>query len=259
MDQLKSEVKIKSLKKMMDVLNCFVEKQPLGVTEISEALGLYKSNVHNILNTMVAMDYLEQDKLTGKYYLGLSVLKLSRAVGNRFSFHAPALKHMQVISDEVNEIVYLGVPMKRKVYYLDAIIPSNAVVKGKPSHSITNFRDSVETMHCTAGGKAMLAYMPEEEREEYLSQPLEKQTEYSITDPDALRLELQAIRDRGYSIDNEEVELGTCCVAVPIRARDGSILGAMSISGRSERMTPDKYPKYAKILKAHVYDIEDGI
>lgn len=259
MDQLKSEVKIKSLKKMMDVLNCFIEKQPLGVTEISEALGLYKSNVHNILNTMVAMDYLEQDKLTGKYYLGVGVVKLSRAVGNRFSFHAPALKHMQVISDEVNEIVYLGVPMKNKIYYLDAIIPSNAVVNGKSSHSITNFRDSVEMLHCTGGGKAILAYMPAEEREEYLRLPLEGLTERSITDPDVLRRELQAIRDRGYSIDDEEVEIGTRCVAVPIRARDGSILGAMSISGRVDRMTPDKYPKYAEILKAHVHDIEDGI
>lgn len=64
-----AEVKIKSLKKMMDVLNCFIEKQPLGVTEISEKLGLYKSNVHNILSTMVSMDYLEQDKISGKYYL----------------------------------------------------------------------------------------------------------------------------------------------------------------------------------------------
>ncbi len=52
------EIKVKSLQKALEILGCFVEKQPLGVTEISEKLGLYKSNVHNILMTFKAMDYL---------------------------------------------------------------------------------------------------------------------------------------------------------------------------------------------------------
>ena len=61
------EIKVKSLQKALEVLHCFVEKQPLGVTEISEKLGLYKSNVHNILMTFKAMGYLEQDPDSGKF------------------------------------------------------------------------------------------------------------------------------------------------------------------------------------------------
>ena len=152
-----AEVKIKSLKKMMDVLNCFIEKQPLGVTEISEKLGLYKSNVHNILSTMVSMDYLEQDKISGKYYLGIGVVRLSRAVGNRFSFHNAALYHMQAISHEAGEIVYLSVPMKRMIYYLDAILPERVYYLNYSGRFVSNYRDSTEMMHCTASGKAMLA------------------------------------------------------------------------------------------------------
>lgn len=74
------EIKVKSLQKALEILGCFVEKQPLGVTEISEKLGLYKSNVHNILMTFKAMDYLEQDPETGKFSLGTAVFTLSRAL-----------------------------------------------------------------------------------------------------------------------------------------------------------------------------------
>ena len=253
------EIRVKSLKKMMDVLNCFVEKQPLGVTEISEMLGLYKSNVYNILNTMVAMDYLEQDKLSGKYYLGLAVVRLSRAVGDRFSFHNAALRHMKIISNEVKEVVYLFVPMKKKIYYLDAILPDIALAGNGEGRIVSNYRDSEEPMHCTASGKAMLAYMFKADQDEYLNQQLQRCTANSITDPNVLRRELQCIRERGYAIDEEEIEEGIRCIAVPIRDREGSLLGAMSISGPTERITPEKFLKYSELLKAHVHDIEDGI
>ncbi len=73
------DIKVKSLQKALEILHCFVEKQPLGVTEISEKLGLYKSNVHNILMTFKGMGYLEQDPDSGKFRLGIEVFSLSRA------------------------------------------------------------------------------------------------------------------------------------------------------------------------------------
>ena len=73
------EIKVKSLQKALEILNCFAVKQPLGVTEISEKLGLYKSNVHNILVTFTAMEYLVQDPESGKFRLGPEVMMLSRA------------------------------------------------------------------------------------------------------------------------------------------------------------------------------------
>ena len=73
MDQ--DEIKVKSLKKALDVLNCFLVKPTWGVTEISDRLGLYKSNVYDILTTLKAMDYLEKDEETERYKLG----KIGRA------------------------------------------------------------------------------------------------------------------------------------------------------------------------------------
>ena len=95
-----TEVKIKSLQKALQVLECFVEKQPLGVTEISEKMGLYKSNVHNILSTFKAMDYLEQDPDTGKFRLGTAVFALSRALRENLDISRIVVPFMRRIAEE---------------------------------------------------------------------------------------------------------------------------------------------------------------
>ena len=71
-----NEIKVKSLQKALEILNLFTVKPVLGVTEISEYFGIYKSTVHNILSTLKAMEYLEQDEETGKYRLGIQVFTL---------------------------------------------------------------------------------------------------------------------------------------------------------------------------------------
>ena len=163
----KQEIKVKSIKKTIDVLNCFLTRQPLGVTEISERLGLYKSNVHSILSTLTALEYLDQDPDSGKYYLGIGVLRLGRAIGNRYSIHKLASPHMQVLSDETGEIVYLTEPLQNKVYYLDTAFTTTGV-----PHLVGSIQNVIENMNSTSSGKAMLAYMPEDFVEEFLSKPL---------------------------------------------------------------------------------------
>lgn len=243
----KQEIKVKSIKKTIDVLNCFLTRQPLGVTEISERLGLYKSNVHSILSTLTALEYLDQDPDSGKYYLGIGILRLGRAIGNRYSFHKLASPHMQVLSDETGEIVYLTVPFQNKVYYLDTAFPTTGV-----PHLVGSIQNVIENMNSTSSGKAMLAYMPEDFVEEFLSKPLTGQTENTITDPDVLRQELARIRAVGYATDNMEAEIGISCVAVPIRSSTGAVLGAMSISGPSPRFSPERMEQLARKLKEHV-------
>lgn len=119
------EVKVKSLQKAMEVLECFIQKQPLGVTEISEKLGLYKSNVHNILMTFTALGYLTQDDETGKFHLGVSVMTLSRAFREGLDITRVAVPFMREIANEAGELVYLTVPREDSVVYLEGISPDN--------------------------------------------------------------------------------------------------------------------------------------
>ena len=108
------EIKVKSLQKALEILGCFVEKQPLGVTEISEKLGLYKSNVHNILMTFKAMDYLEQDPETGKFSLGTAVFTLSRALKGRALTIPSVVPYMHGITKKREAEYILPFPMKMR-------------------------------------------------------------------------------------------------------------------------------------------------
>ena len=79
-------VKVKSLAKALNVLNCFIQEPELGVTEISERLGLYKSNVCDILTTFQSLGYVDQSERTGKYHLGYRILELSHAFTTSMGF-----------------------------------------------------------------------------------------------------------------------------------------------------------------------------
>ncbi|WP_334105333.1 IclR family transcriptional regulator, partial [Muricomes intestini] len=148
-----AEIKIKSLQKALEVLNCFSSKPTLGVTEISEQLGLYKSNVHNILSTFQAMNYLEKDEESDKYKLGMGIFTLSRALGDTFAITKIAMPYMQELANITNTRVYLAIPHNNEVVYLEAMYPAES------THLMRSMLGERADMHCTGLGKAMLANM----------------------------------------------------------------------------------------------------
>ena len=236
------EIKVKSLQKALEILNCFAVKQPLGVTEISEKLGLYKSNVHNILVTFTAMEYLVQDPESGKFRLGPEVMMLSRAFRENLDITKIAVPVMREIANEVQELVYLAVPKGEDMLYLEAVSPENQRL--------------VTKMYCTSVGKAVLATMSEEDREKHIPEELEAFTEYTITDRRELDEEIRMVRERGYAVDDMEVMFGVKCVGVALLNHEGEAEGALSISAPSLRMNKENIQKYAEILKTSARKIQ---
>lgn len=249
-----SEIKVKSLQKALEILNYFTEKPVLGVTEISEHFGLYKSTVHNILSTLKAMEYLEQDEASGKYCLGLQIFNLSKALGDTYSITKIAMPYMQELANQTGERVYLAVPYRMEVLYLEAMYPADSV---ELMRSLLGERAQ---MYCTGIGKAMLANMTEDEIQDYLSNhKLEAFTENSITDKDRLYHELLRTRQRGYAIDDMEHEFGIKCIAMPVFNRSGAIYAAVSISGLAPHFTEDNISNWAILLKKYVRKIESRL
>ncbi|AET67501.1 transcriptional regulator [Desulfosporosinus orientis DSM 765] len=248
---MEPEVKVKSLQKALEVLNCFTEKQPLGVTEISEKLGLYKSNVHNILMTFTAMEYLIQDEESGKFRLGSRVITLSRALGDSYDILRLATPFMNKFTDLFNEIVYLAIPHKDEVIYLGAAYPGNYHKMG-----LQNVQGDCAPMHCTGVGKAILSSLPDEFIEEYMSQQMIRMTEYTITEPELLRNEIKRIREKGYAVDNMELSIGITCVGVPILDRKNKLVGAWSVSGPSPRMNQERIMEIQLQLKQSANELK---
>lgn len=246
-----NEVKIKSLQKALEILNCFVEKQPLGVTEISEYLGLYKSNVYNILTTFKSMNYLEQDPVSGKYKLGTALFSLSRALKENLTINKIALPYMQRIVEETKEMVYLSIPKNDELIYLEVVHPMQKFYSvGGPVMGET------AKLYCTGAGKAILAQMPDADVEQILSGKLESYTDYTITDKDLLWEEIKAARENGYAVDNMEVVLGMKCIGIAIMNHMGTVECGISISAPSLRMEPKKIVEFAQILKRYKFEIE---
>lgn len=245
------EGKVKSLLKALEILNCFIDKQPLGVTEISEQLGLYKSNVHNILMTFKSMGYLEQDQETGKFRLGTAIFSLSRALKEHMTISKIVLPYMQQIAEETNEMVYLSIPKDDELIYLDVVYPVSQLYSG--GGPVTGERAK---LYCTGVGKAILAKMPDGEVDRILSGDLKAYTKYTITDKKKLWKEIENARKRGYAIDNMEIVLGMKCIGIAILNHKGEIECGISISAPSLRMESDKIDEFAKILKRYAYEIE---
>ncbi len=244
------EIKVKSLQKALDVLNCFALKQPLGVTEISERLGLYKSNVHNILMTFVAMGYLVQNPETGKFSLGTQIMILSRSFQENSNITRIALPRMREIANQVQELVYLAIPREEDMLYLEAISPEGQ----KPALKFVTGECS--KMYATSVGKAVLAAMSAEERKKHIPEILSPFTECTITDHKKLEEEIQRTAKRGYAVDNMEIMYGIKCVGVAILNHEGKPEGALSISAPSLRMSEENIEKYARLLQQQVQNLQ---
>ncbi|MBE3577921.1 MAG: IclR family transcriptional regulator [Limnochordales bacterium] len=242
--------KVKSLQKAIQVLKCFTSSHPeLRVTEISRMLALNKSTVYNILATLEAEGLVEQDRESGKYRLGLELLRLANIVREGLGLRKVALPAMEKAKELFQETVHLAIEQDGYVVYLESVQPLDRSVArlatGKRAY-----------MHCTGVGKAILAYLPDERVDEILARHgMARYTPNTITSPEALKAELAATRRRGYAIDNMEHEWGIRCIAVPIRDETGRVVASISVSGPSERLPLEELGEMAQPLIALGLDV----
>lgn len=238
----RGEGTVNAVVKALHVLECFSASQGrLTLAQISHRLSLPKSTALNLIRTLEQAGYL----LRGgdqTYQLGYKTLELSyclRATMPVVQYTIPFMEELQI---QTGETIYLTSHVNGRVLYLEAMYPSIRI----GNYSITG---KTLPMHCTGCGKAMMAYLPEDELERVLAHnPLVRCTPNTITDPDKLREELANIRRRGYATDVEEETPGAKCVGVSIRDNTGYPVAALSVSGTVMSVRDDKLDNYARML-----------
>lgn len=234
---------VKSLVKAVNLLECFSVQQPeLGVSEIAKKLELQKSTVFNILSTFESLGYVVKNPQNGKYHLGLKVLHLGYIVNHHMGLREIFLPRLCQIAAETQETCYFGILDQGEVLYIEAAAPSGQA-------NTRNILGERAPLYCTGLGKAMLAFLPEEEKERILEKEMHPYTDYTLTDPQALRAQLQSIREQGYSIDDMEHEWGIRCIAVPVFGANGQVFAAVSVSGPSVRFNQDTFPQHADAIR----------
>ena len=231
---MEADIKVKSLVKAIQVLECFTTEKPtLGISEMAAMLGYNKATVYNIVSTFAALGYLEQNPDTQKYSLGLKFLHFSYIITSHIRLSTAMEPYLQKIADATQETVYFGIHHENRVLYLETRTPGEQFQRP--------ILGEKAPMYCTGLGKCLLAFGKDSYLDD-ISEPFPPYTVNTITRKEKLLEELEEIRKRGYSTDNMEHEFGISCVAVPLFGLSGEIIGAVSVSGPSLRFTAQTIP-----------------
>ncbi len=201
----------------------------LGVSELSDRLGLAKGTVHGLLRTLHDHGLVEQDPVSDKYQLGPQLLQLSNRYLDLNELRARSLAWAELLATRAGEAVRVGVPHGNGVLVVHHVF--------RPDASLQILEvGAVLPMHATALGKAVLAYLPEPQRRDVFDGGLPKLTGKTVTTVAALGRELDAVRERGSAVEREEAVLGEVGVAAPIFGRSGSVVGSIGVAGPTERL-----------------------
>lgn len=224
---------IQSVETALTILEFIRDNEDAGVTEIANDFGRSKSTIHHYLSTLAEYGYLEKEN--GRYRLGMRFLTLGGTVREQ-----EELYHLS--RDDVDRLARESGEKARLIVERDGHGITLYQSTGEHSDDTHTHVGSIEELYCTAAGKAFLADLPDERVEQYLSEtPLHPYTENTITDPDELRDELDEIRSRGIAVDDEERYDGLRCIASAIVSSEGELLGALSVSGPTERMSGERF------------------
>lgn len=234
----KSEYIIQAVSHALDLLEQFHgEVDELGVTELSKRLKLHKNNVFRLLATLESRGYIEQNRATENYRLGLKSLELGQTFIKQMGLLRQAKPILEKVVGACNETSYVAIFKDGYIVYLD-VVETDLTVR------VVSRVGSRLPAYCTASGKVHLAHMSDEEVDTLLpAKELKAYTPNTVVDRNKLKQELRKVADAGYAVDDEEVDIGVRCIAAPIRDYTRRIVGAVSISGPAMRFSDERLEK----------------
>lgn len=222
---------------------------PQNLTVISKALGMNKSTVYRLLSTLAEKHYVFQDENTRQYSLGVKTTWLAAKYFEKNELLKVAHPLLVTLSQQSGETIHLGILDGFEVTYVDK-------VNGKTAVLMVSRVGGRMPVHCTALGKALLAFQPENAWHEFVDRcGLPARTAHTITEPERFYEELRKIREQRFSIDNIENEDGIRCVAAPIFDASGNAVAAVSISSWIISMTTER----VQILTTPLLETTDAI
>jgi IclR family KDG regulon transcriptional repressor len=233
----KTNYVIQSVAHALDVLEQFYgELDELGVTELSKRLKLHKNNVFRLLATLESRGYIEQNKATENYRLGIRCLQLGQTYVNQMGLLRQARPILEEVSRQSRENTYVAVARRQ------AVVPLAVVESKLPVRIMSNVGEALP-LHSTAVGKVFLAYESEEGLRHVLGTNLEKFTDKTFHEFPALSDHLKDVAERGVAVDVGEYLVDVRAVAAPVRDYTRNVVGALAVAGPAYRLSTDRIEK----------------
>lgn len=229
--------------RIFHTIECLAQYGPMGLVDLSTTLGLNKTTVHRILNSLICMDYVKQDPDTLKYSLSFKFCGIANQIlaqNNIIDLARPYLKELSELTGETVHLVQID---GLNAVYIDK-------VEGSPSSvRLVSMVGKSIPLYCSGVGKALLADMSDQKIAAIWEQSdIQKQTEYTITNFDEFMQLIQTIRRDGFAFDNEENELGVRCIAASLKSFHGNPKYAISVSAPKDRMTDERIASFEDII-----------
>ena len=248
--------RVQSLDRALDILEALATDGEQGVSEVAARTGLVVSTAHRLLAGLTERGYVGRNHANGRYALGPKVLELAGGLEVRTAaLRAAARPHLEQVQRATCETANLVVLDGDRVVYVDQV---------EGSHSVRMFTrlGSSAAAHTTGSGKAILTHCPAAAIAAlYPSarEPFERLTPHTLTTLEALRHDFVRIRRRGYALDRAEHEEGVSCVATPVFDGDGSVCGAISLSGPTARIDRADTGVLGRLLRHHAAEISAAL
>lgn len=231
----------KTLAKGLGVLETLArDEHPMAVSEVARACSLTRSNAHRVLATLAELGYVEQEPASRRYALTLKLWSMGASLIARLDIKSVAVPYLRELNEVTGETTHLSVRDGHEIMYLDKLEARHAV------RTFTRVGGKAPAF-CVATGKAMLAFQDAA----VIEQACEAATSFTartITDPVAIREELQRIRERGYAVNRGEWRGGAFGLAVPVRDAEGRVSAAIGISAPSDRLPDSRIEELVPVV-----------
>ena len=227
----------------------------MGISELARAAKMDKSTAYRLVSTLVSAGYVVQDGETKKYRPTSRLVALGSMVLARIDIREtarPFLTRLVELTGHTAHLAALAEGRWREVVYLDQAMRSSAAI-------LVNIRvGRIAPSHCSATGKAILAFLPEEQRSQ-MEGELAAYTPRTITSMPALRLHLEAVRALGYAVDDQEYREGLRCVAAPVRNHTGQVVASLGLSGPAMEVKLEDVPRLARLVVEQADDLSRAL
>jgi len=228
--QSANRYKVQVIDRALAILEVLADDGPaLTLAELAGRIRLPKSTVLRLLNVLQQHRLVARDSRSGNYRLGLKLMELGTSAASQLDFVERARPHLHRLMATTGETVFLSVLDGTDALVVDRVESARTVRVPLSAGGRT-------PAHCTANGKALLAFLPEAEIDARLaSAKLRSYTHNTIVTISGLRNELRRVRSMGYAVDHEEMEEGLKCVAAPVRNLSGVVVASVGILGPAFR------------------------
>ena len=235
---------INSVDRALRILDLFSERDTeLKLTEIGQQLNLHKSTVHGLLRTLSHHGYISQNMENGKYRLGMKLVERSNIALQAMDIRRIAQPYLREVAHELGDTTHLVILEGDEAVYIDKVEGERSILQ----YSRVGKR---APLYCTAVGKVLVSHKESTEIKRLaMKQSYEIHTESTIANPLQFEEEIEKVREKGYGVDDEELQIGLRCLAVPIYNYDGKIIASISVSGSSNRLSRENEQEVITYLK----------